>query len=427
MEMETKPVKKGGRFPLKFRGTECLNCGHSLELSDRYCPYCSQANSTKHLSVKDFFEEFFAEIVNLDTRLFLTLFTMIRWPGKISLDFIQGKRKTYANPFRLLLSVAVIYFLMISFSGDFERLDRRGASTSNWIDQIPDFGENINTGNAARKEILKNLDSTQLKNLDSLRIKGLEELNAEGLNVEGLDSLTATDLDSLTLEGLDSRTLKAIDSLGLKEGLKASKREKDSVILSDPRAYLAGIQGDSWLNSTLQKSQFFLTLIEKDSIYTFEEVVEKYQVPATTENQLAFGIADSSDHLIRQPGSFLQEFISTVPFAIFFFLPLFTIVLWLVYIRKNYTYTDNLVFSFHSQSFFFILLIGSFLLDWIFGSTTIGWTILIYAVFLFFSMKRFYGQGWFKTTIKYLFLNTVFVILASIAALVFLIVSALTF
>ncbi|MGB5653418.1 MAG: DUF3667 domain-containing protein, partial [Robiginitalea sp.] len=148
MEMETKPVKKGGRFPLKFRGTECLNCGHSLELSDRYCPYCSQANSTKHLSVKDFFEEFFAEIVNLDTRLFLTLFTMIRWPGKISLDFIQGKRKTYANPFRLLLSVAVIYFLMISFSGDFERLDRRGASTSNWIDQIPDFGENINTGNA---------------------------------------------------------------------------------------------------------------------------------------------------------------------------------------------------------------------------------------------------------------------------------------
>ena len=50
---------------------------------------------------------------------------MIRWPGKISLDFIEGKRKTYANPFRLLLSLAIIYFLMISFSGDFERLDRQ--------------------------------------------------------------------------------------------------------------------------------------------------------------------------------------------------------------------------------------------------------------------------------------------------------------
>ena len=109
------------------------------------------------------------------------------------------------------------------------------------------------------------------------------------------------------------------------------------------------------------------------------------------------------------------------------FLPLFTIFLWLVYIRKNYNYTDNLVFSFHSQALFFILLIVSFLIDRIFGTVSIGWFILIFAVYLYLSMKRFYGQGWFKTTIKYLFLNTVFVILASVAALIFLIGSALTY
>jgi hypothetical protein len=428
--METKPVKKGGRFPLKFRGTECLNCGHPLELSDRYCPYCSQANSTKHLSVRDFFEEFFAEIVNLDTRLFKTLHTMIRWPGKISLDFIEGKRKTYANPFRLLLSVGIIYFLMISFSGDFERFDRQGDSTSNLLDKIPDLDFSGDPGNEVRMEILNNLDSAQLKNLDSLGIKDLKGLNLEvldSLGIKGLDTLNGRGKDSLTIEGLDPRTLKAIDSLGLREGLKATKREKDSVILSDPKAFLIGIKDNSWLGTTLKKSQFFLTLIEQDSIYSFGQAVEKYDLPSTTSNKLAFGIADSSDHLARQPGSFLQEFISTVPFAIFFFLPFFTIVLWLVYIRKKYTYTDNLVFSFHTQSFFFILLIGSFLLDWIFGWRTIGPTILIFSVYLFLSMKRFYGQGWFKTTLKYLFLNTVFVILASIAAVVFLIGSALTF
>jgi len=412
--METKPVRKGGRFPIKYRGTECLNCGHQLELSDRYCPYCSQANTTKHLSVKDFFEEFFAEIVNLDTRLFLTLKTMIRRPGQISLDFIEGKRKTYANPFRLLLSVAIIYFLMVSMSGDFEQFDRSGGSTSNLLERFSDWDVNINTGDDARKEILAALDSAQLKNLDTLGIKGLE-----GLTVQGLDSLT--------LEELDSPTLRAIDSLGLREGIKTSKLEKDSLILSDPRAYLDSINEDSWLNNTLKKTEFFLTLMDKDSIYTFKEAVEKYDLPATNENQLAFGIADSMDHLARQPGSFLQEFISTVPFAIFFFLPFFTVVLWLIYVRKKYTYTDNLVFSFHTQSFFFILLIGSFLLDWLFGWRTIGWTIFIFAVYLFLSLKRFYGQGWFKTTLKYLFLNTVFVILASIAALVFLVGTALTY
>ena len=278
--METKPVRKGGRFPIKYRGTECLNCGHQLELSDRYCPYCSQANTTKHLSVKDFFEEFFAEIVNLDTRLFLTLKTMIRWPGQISLDFIAGKRKTYANPFRLLLSVAIIYFLMVSMSGDFEQFDRSGGSTSNLMERFSDWDLNINTGDAARKEILAALDSAQLKNLDTLGIKGLE-----GLTVQGLDSLT--------LEELDSPTLRAIDSLGLKEGIVTSKLEKDSLILSDPRAYLNSINEDSWLNNTLRKTEFFLTLMDKDSIYTFDEAVEKYDLPATNENQLAFGIADS--------------------------------------------------------------------------------------------------------------------------------------
>ena len=428
--METKPVKKGGRFPLKFRGTECLNCGHPLELSDRYCPYCSQANSTKHLSVRDFVEEFLAEIVNLDTRLFKTLFTMIRWPGKISLDFIDGKRKSYANPFRLLLSVGIIYFLMISFSGDFERFDRQGDSTSNLLNKIPDLNLSINPDDSTRQEILSRLDSTQLRNLDSLGLKDLEGLNLEvldSLRKKGLDTLNTRVLDSLTLEGLDSPTFEAIDSLGLREGLKATKFQNDSLIMADPRAYLEGIQVDSWLGRTLKKSQFFLTLIEQDSIYTFEQAVEKYDLPPTTANSLAFGIADSSDHLARQPGSFLQEFISTVPFAIFFFLPFFTIVLWLIYIRKKYTYTDNLVFSFHTQSFFFILLIGSFILDWIFGWRTIGITIFIFSIYLFLSMKRFYGQGWFKTTLKYLFLNTVFVILASIAAIVFLIGSALTF
>ena len=145
------------------------------------------------------------------------------------------------------------------------------------------------------------------------------------------------------------------------------------------------------------------------------------------ENQFAFGVADSVDHLNRQPGGFLKEFISTVPFAIFLFLPLFTVFLRLVYIRKNYTYTDNLVFSFYTQALFFILLIISFLIDQILGTTSIGWFFLIFAIYLYLAMRRFYKQGWFKTTIKYVFLNTVFVILASVAALVFLVGSALTY
>jgi hypothetical protein len=393
-----------------------------MELADRYCPYCSQANTTKHLSVRDFFEEFLAEIVNLDTRLIRTLKTMIWRPGAISLEFIEGRRKSYANPFRLLLSVAIIYFLMLTFSGDFDSMDRSAASETDVMDRIPDLNLSFDSGDRGPEEILAGLDSAQLKTLDSLGLRNLDKFS-----IKALDSLGLKGLDSLSVEGLDSRTLTSIDSLGLREGLKAAKLEKDSILLSNPRAYLDSIHTGSWSNRMFRKATFFLTLIDKDGVYTYEEAVEKHGLPVRGEDRIAFGIADSMDHVIRQPGSFFKEFISTVPFAIFFFLPLFTVVLWLVYIRKSYTYTDNLVFSFHTQSFFFILLIISFLIDRVFGVLSIGYAILVFSVYLFLSMRRFYGQGWFKTTLKYFFLNTVFIILASMAAVIFLIGSALTF
>ncbi len=410
--METTPVKHGGRYKLQYRGSECPNCGHPLELSDRYCPSCSQANSTKHLTMKDFFDEFFADLVNFDTRLVRTLYTLLWKPGRISKDFIAGKRMSYVNPFRLLLSLAIIYFLMLSFTGDFDRYDRYGRSPSGNIDLIPDgWNVDLDMDDQEEQELLNLMDSISSKELDSA-----DQVKLENLQIKGLEGLKA--LDSLNLTGKDS--------LSLKQTLKNTKERRDSLKLANPRAYFDSING-SWLNRTLKKADFFITIIDKDSTYSYDEAVEKHGLPDNVENQFAFGVADSIDHLNRQPGGFLKEFISTVPFAIFLFLPLFTVFLWLVYIRKKYNYTDNLVFSFYSQALFFILLIVSFLIDQIFGTTSIGWFILIFAVYLFLGMRRFYGQGWFKTTVKYIFLNTVFIILASVAAMVFLIGSALTY
>ncbi|MDX1332451.1 MAG: hypothetical protein R3252_05415, partial [Robiginitalea sp.] len=244
---------------------------------------------------------------------------------------------------------------------------------------------------------------------------------------KGLDSLGLDRLDSLKSKALDSLDPKDLEKLNLKKTLKNTKAQNDSLIMANPRAYLDSIRSKSTIGRTLEKANFFLTLIDKDSVYTYEEAIEKHGLPNRREDQLAFGIADSWEHLNRQPGSFFNEFLSTVPFAIFVFLPFFTIFLWLAYVRKKFNYTDNLVFSFYSQAFFFILLIISFLIDLIFGTSSIGLFILIFAIYLFLSMRRFYGQGWFKTTIKYFFLNTVFVILASIAALIFLVGSALTY
>lgn len=100
------------RKALKYRGTECLNCSHPLDKSDRYCPYCSQENSNKQLSAWDYFMEFVGSIIVYDSRLQHTIRDLLFKPGKITLDYVQGQRMKYANPFRFFLSVSIIYFLL---------------------------------------------------------------------------------------------------------------------------------------------------------------------------------------------------------------------------------------------------------------------------------------------------------------------------
>lgn len=111
--MEYKPkLDKSHRKSMKYRGTKCLNCAHPLDKSDIYCPHCSQLNSKKQLSVKDFLAEFVGSILVYDSRLRHTLRDLLFRPGRITLNYVQGQRLKYANPFRFFLSVSIIYFLL---------------------------------------------------------------------------------------------------------------------------------------------------------------------------------------------------------------------------------------------------------------------------------------------------------------------------
>jgi len=110
-----KNTASHGRKSWQYRGTKCLNCGQPLDVSDIYCPYCSQLNSIKQLSAKDFFAEFLSSILVYDSRLRKTLKYLLFRPGVITRNYAQGQRLKYANPFRFFLSVSIIYFLVTGF------------------------------------------------------------------------------------------------------------------------------------------------------------------------------------------------------------------------------------------------------------------------------------------------------------------------
>jgi len=384
-----KSLISKGRYELQFRGTQCLNCGHPLDMSDKYCPNCSQANSTKKLTLKDFFDEFFSGLFNYDSRLLKTLSALLWRPGRITKDYIEGKRVSYTNPFRFLLSLAFIYFLMFAFNNEFSSLDKAASRFDGNLLSSSPVSYNVKSGTFTT-------DSTKLK-----------EETAKVL--EKLDSSQVRTKEVVT-------GMHVLDSLA--KATNTEDQHKDSLMLADPTKFYADLEAKSGINNFMEKVGFFSKMIKQDTLFSFDETQAKYNVKRTPGNRMAFNSANSLLKVISRPGSFLNASISRMPFAIFFFLPLFTVFIWLVYIRKKYTYTDHLIFSFHNQSLLFILLILSLIIDTIFNMSSAVLFILVFSIYLYMAMKRFYGQGTFKTIVKYFFLNTIFTILAFIAVII---------
>jgi Protein of unknown function (DUF3667). len=396
-----------GRYELQFRGISCLNCGHPLDISDKYCPNCSQANSTKKLTLKDFVDEFFSSVINYDSRLLKTLSALLWRPGAITRDYINGKRVSYTNPFRFLLSLAFIYFLMFTFNNRFTELDKSFKDFDGTISGGSPVSYNLKTGETTVDSLkLKQQAEEVLQSLDSVENK------SPGLvfGLKKFDSIRNADPEV-------AHSLSMLDSLSHLKNQKP-KVNKDSLMAVNPKGYYDSISKKTGMDAFSDKVDFFVQMIKKDTLYSFEQASEKYDIESTMSNRMAFNSSNNFLTILQRPSIFIKSTISKLPFVIFFFMPLFTIFIWLVYIRKKYTYTDHLIFSFHNQSLLFILLILSLLLDTIFKISTAGLFVTIFSIYLFMAMKRFYGQGVFKTIVKYIFLNTIFTILAFFAVLV---------
>ncbi len=90
---------------------ECPNCGGMAPL--KFCPACGQKRINKHeYSVRHFFGHILHEITHLDSnKIFRTLGALIFSPGKLTREYLDGRRGQYINPIRVYLTVSAIYFL----------------------------------------------------------------------------------------------------------------------------------------------------------------------------------------------------------------------------------------------------------------------------------------------------------------------------
>lgn len=94
--------------------TQCLNCDQNLSLEDNFCPHCGQENMDKNVSIGLFIKDFFSNYISFETKLFRTIPIFISQPGRLSIEFNEGKRTKYIHPIRMYLILSIFYFFIIS-------------------------------------------------------------------------------------------------------------------------------------------------------------------------------------------------------------------------------------------------------------------------------------------------------------------------
>jgi hypothetical protein len=92
----------------------CLNCGAAL--SGRFCTHCGQPADVHLPSTSELIHEALEGMTHSDSRLWRTLKLLWFKPGKLTQEFVAGRRAAYLPPIRLYLVLSVIFFLVASLS-----------------------------------------------------------------------------------------------------------------------------------------------------------------------------------------------------------------------------------------------------------------------------------------------------------------------
>lgn len=124
----------------------------------------------------------------------------------------------------------------------------------------------------------------------------------------------------------------------------------------------------------------------------------KNKIPTPFEQKLNQGAKKAAEH----PGEFFAHVLALLPKVLFILLPLFGVLLKLLYLRRRVLYAAHLIFALHLHTVAFLAFLVSLGLGFVPGLG--GWNALVVflglPIYTLLALKRVHGQGWGKTLVK---------------------------
>lgn len=382
----------------------CLNCKGNLQVDDQFCPRCGQKVDRNDLSLRGVFSEFFENYLSLDSRLGRTLIPFFFRPGYLTSQFINGVRRSYANPFRLYIFSSLFFFFCLNAI--------------------------IKKDNISQQPIIKT-GKTTLKKYPDLTDKEVEKLN------KTLKSSLIGDLNSDTLTTF-SEALKA---------QKIGNQQKIVKLLADSTRQKLQINADSILK--IDNSGIKISTENEGFNADFDlEDIEEYRFDETYTDQMLYDSLTKGEKvsmfeemftkkIIRvfrsDQASLSRQIFGNLSLAMFVLIPIYAFFLMLFYYRKNKYYVAHLIHTIYLQSFAFFIFGMALFFNWLFDLQRDSLIVILKALTLIFgvyfvaSFRIIYKQGWFKLLLKSFLLILTYFFLGSLVFLGEVIVSFLLF
>ena len=401
----------------------CANCG--VVLLGEHCYACGQPTKGLVRHFSSIIGDFMDSVFELDSRILRTLGPLLFKPGALSLEYFEGRRVRYVSPVRLFVFLSLFAFFAAQLRFDFafneppvavtaqpgEVADTAADDEAQPTDETPDELKLDADGSVEGRQVASMRAATTVAEVERLRDEALAELSAaraKGTGIPGVDLGVEIGMDvaSEAVRKEAQRRIAEIDKAvaagePVPVSASASADAKDTLSFNGEPWHPVdnplvidwlGPTGNAWVNAQVGRAEGNIERIKKD------------------------------------PNLLQSAFLSMVPTTLFILLPLFAVLLKIMYVFKKRLYMEHLIVALHSHSFLCGSLLLVVILDalsawtsgWAWLSRPLGWLevamLCWMPVYLLIMQKRVYRQGWIMTLFKYWVLGSCYLVLIGFGA-----------
>ncbi|WP_170172667.1 DUF3667 domain-containing protein [Hymenobacter rigui] len=317
----------------------CANCERPFIAAENFCPNCGQQNHALDLSFGHVAEEVLEGVFHFDSKVFRTLRLLLFAPGALTRRFWEGRRVAYVPPVRLYIFISFLFFLLLSVAL-----------------HAPEHGERHTIGQQLQQTSIRfRADSIRLARTQPTADAKRVLLNRR--HVRFLNGFVNSDVNSDTA---DYRRWNGVlyTPLEWRELPTYSASQFDALLLRHG-------QEPSFLSRFMGR--------------------QGYRIMQSTDSEVS------------------HQFVRGISLMMFVLMPVFALLLKLLYLRRRQYYLAHLMFAIHVHCFVFLLCSLSMILT-LFARVPAKSALLLVplvAVYLLAAQREAYQQNWLKTVAKF--------------------------